>query len=115
MKNDSPKLGTQKGQNVQNFSEEQARAYFENLRWPNGPACVHCGSVNVYRVGRKDNFVSKSKDHRSHRTGLYECREKLCRQQFSVTVGTVMEDSHLSLAIWARAFHFMCASKKGVS
>jgi transposase-like protein len=93
---------TQKGQQVQNFTEDQARDYFEKLRWPNGPACVHCGSVNVYRL-----------QGTSTRAGLLECRD--CRQQFTVTVKSVMEDSHLPLATWARAFHFMCASKKGVS
>lgn len=93
---------TQKGQQVANFTEDQARDYFENLRWPNGPACVHCGSTNCYRLQGE-----------STRPGLLECRD--CRKQFSVTVGSVMEDTHLPLATWARAFHFMCASKKGVS
>src|SRR5258705_13780512 len=95
---------TQKGQQVQNFTEDQARAYFERLRWPNGPCCVHCGSVNVYRLKGK-----------STRPGLLECREPQCRKQFTVTVNSVMEDSHLPLATWARAFHFMCTSKKGIS
>jgi transposase-like protein len=93
---------TQKGQHVQNFTEDQARDYFERLRWPNGPGCVHCGSVNVYRLQGK-----------ATRPGLLECRD--CRQQFTVTVKSVMEDSHLPLATWARAFHFMCTSKKGMS
>ena len=93
---------TQKGQQVANLTEDQARDYFEKLRWPHGPGCVHCGSVNVYRVGGSN-----------HRPGLLECRD--CREQFTVTVGTVMEDTHLPLATWARAFHFMCASKKGMS
>lgn len=93
---------TQKGQNVVNFTEDQARDYFENLRWPNGPACVECGSVEVYKLKGK-----------STRPGLLKCRS--CKKQFTVTVGSVMEDSHLSLSTWARAFHFMCASKKGVS
>src|SRR5687767_325288 len=93
---------SQKGQNVPEFTEDQARAYFENLRWPNGPACVHCGSIEVYRVGGT-----------SHRPGLIECKD--CRKQFTVTVGSVMEDSHLSLPVWAKAFHLICSSKKGMS
>lgn len=93
---------TQKGQGVPNWTEDQARAYFEQRRWPHGPACVHCGSQNVYRVGGK-----------SHRPGLIECRD--CRKQFTVTVNTVMEDSHLPLSLWAKAFHFMTSSKKGMS
>jgi len=93
---------SQKGQEIPNWTEDQAREYFESRRWPNGPVCVHCGSINVYRVGGK-----------SHRKGLLECRD--CRDQFTVTVGTVMEDSHLPLATWARAFHFLTTSKKGFS
>lgn len=95
---------SQKGQKIQNFTEDQARDYFEKLRWPNGPVCPHCGSVNVYRLEGK-----------TARAGLLECREKECRKQFTVTVNSVLEDTHLPLATWARAFHLMCASKKGIS
>ena len=93
---------SQKGQAVPNWSEDQAREYFESRRWPNGPACVHCGSVNVYRMQGE-----------SFRPGLLRCRD--CEGQFSVTVGTVMEDSHLPLSVWAKAFHFMTTAKKGMS
>jgi transposase-like protein len=93
---------TQKGQEIPNFTEDEARAFFELQRWPTGPACVHCGSVNAHRL-----------QGQAHRAGLLECRD--CNKQFSVTVGTVMEDSHLPLAKWAIAFHLMAASKKGVS
>ncbi len=93
---------SQKGQAVPNYTEDQARTYFESRRWPNGPVCVHCGSVNVYRLGGQ-----------SQRPGLIECRD--CKGNFTVTVGTVMEDTHLSLATWAKAFHMMVSSKKGVS
>ena len=93
---------TQKGQEVPNWTEEQARDYFEARRWGGKPACVHCGSVNVYRMGGT-----------SGRDGLLECRD--CRKQFTVTVGTVLEDSHLPLVKWAMAFHLMCSSKKGIS
>jgi transposase-like protein len=93
---------SQKGQQVPNFTEDEARAYFEKLRWPGGPGCIHCGSANVYRVGGSN-----------HRPGLLECRD--CREQFTVTLGTVMEDTHLPLSTWAKAFHLICSSKKGMS
>lgn len=48
----------------------------------------------------------------AHREGAYQCNA--CREQFTVTVGTVMEDSHLPLSKWALAFHFMASSKKGI-
>jgi transposase-like protein len=93
---------SQKGQAVPNFTEDQARAYFERLRWPNGPVCPHCGSVQVYRLQGE-----------ATRAGLLKCRD--CKGQFTVTVDTVMEDSHLSLSVWAKAFHLMASSKKGMS
>jgi len=93
---------SQKGQQIPNLSEPQAIAFFESLRWPDGPACVHCGSVNVYRLQGE-----------STRPGLIECRD--CKGNFTVTVGTVMEDTHLKLSVWAKAFHMMASSKKGVS
>jgi transposase-like protein len=93
---------TQKGQQVLDFTEDEARAYFERLRWPEGPFCLGCGSVGVYRVGGT-----------AARPGLFECRD--CRNQFTVTTNSVMHDTHLPLATWAKAFHLMCSAKKGVS
>jgi transposase-like protein len=48
----------------------------------------------------------------AHRAGVYKCRS--CRQQFTVTVGTIFERSHIELRLWIMAFAIMCASKKGV-
>lgn len=93
---------SQKGQQVPDFTEDEAREFFESRRWPNGPGCLHCGSTNVYRVGGSN-----------HRPGLLKCRD--CQEQFTVTVGTVMEDTHLPLETWAKAFHLICSSKKGMS
>src|SRR3954452_5975768 len=95
-------LPTQKGQNVLNLSEDEARDYIEKLLWPTGPACRHCGSVNVYRM-----------QGTSCRPGLLRCRD--CKKQFTVTVGTIFEDSHLPLATWVKAIHLMSSAKKGVS
>jgi transposase-like protein len=93
---------SQKGQAVPNFTEDEAREFFEIRRWPNGVTCAHCDSANVYRLNGQ-----------STRPGLFECRD--CKGHFTVTVGTVMEDSHLSLSQWAKAFHLMASSKKGMS
>jgi transposase-like protein len=93
---------TQKGQHLPNLTEDQAREHVERLRWPNGPACPHCESANVYRMKGE-----------SIRDGLLACRD--CKGHFTVTVGTVMEDSHLPLSVWVRAFHLMASSKKGIS
>jgi len=50
---------------------------------------------------------------KSHRAGQFQCNA--CRTSFGVTLGTVMEGSHLPLHKWALAFRLMAFSKKGVS
>ena len=83
--------------------ENEARKHLENLRWPNGPVCPHCGETEK---------ITKLKG-KSHRPGLYQCNA--CRQHFTVTVGTLFEDSHIKLHKWLLAFHLMASSKKGIS
>jgi transposase-like protein len=83
--------------------ETKAREHFEEIRWPNGPFCPHCGETeHVYRLNGK-----------SHRPGLVHCNA--CNEAFTVTVGTVMERSHVPLNKWALAYRLMCSSKKGMS
>jgi transposase-like protein len=94
---------SQKGQQTPDMTEAEARAYVEKLLWPNGePTCRHCGSVNAYRM-----------QGRTCRPGLCRCRD--CQKQFTVTVGTIFEDSHLPLSTWVKAIHQMSSSKKGMS
>ena len=82
---------------------EAAREWLEKLLWPAGPICPHCGLVGAaYALHGK-----------KQRAGLYEC--KGCSQQFTVTVGTVCEHSHIPLHKWVLAFHLIVASKKGIS
>ena len=85
-------------------SEDAARAALEAVRWPKGPICPHCGSV--------DDQITKM-EGQAHRKGLYNC--KGCRKQFSVTVGTVYERSHIPLHKWLLATHLLAAGKKGTS
>ena len=94
---------------MQRFSTEAAaRDYFENLRWPNSPICPHCGNSDSARVYKVTPNAAKK-----IRAGLFKCAE--CGDQFTVTVGTVMEDSHIPLNKWLVAFYIMCASKTQVS
>ncbi len=94
---------------MQRFStEEAARTYFESLRWPNGPVCPHCGNAAAGRCWK----VTANKGKKI-RDGLYKCAE--CKEKFTVTIGTVMEDTHLPLNKWLIAFYMMCASKTQVS
>jgi transposase-like protein len=83
-------------------NEIAAREYLERIRWPQGPFCPHCGSVDATRLEGK-----------KHRAGLVQCND--CRQQFTVTVGTVFERSKVPLFKWLLVNHLMCASKKGIS
>ena len=50
---------------------------------------------------------------RNHGDGLYKC--SACREPFTVTIGTIFEDSHIPLHKWLLAIHLMCSSKKGIS
>lgn len=82
--------------------EDKAREYLEALRWPHGPVCPHCGSVEgAYAI------------QTARRAGLYKCKD--CRKQFTVTVGTVFERSKIPLTKWLMATYLMCSSKKGIS
>jgi transposase-like protein len=84
------------------LDDNQARTYLENIRWPNGPRCPHCDSDNCTRLNGE-----------AHRPGTIQCNG--CRQQFTVTVASVMESSKIPLVKWVMAFHLLCSSKKGFS
>lgn len=89
-------------------NEDEARRYLERLRWPHGPLCPHCGAVDGhYPIKPKEGSKSPV------RKGVWKCSR--CRKQFSVTVGTVFESSHIPLHKWLLATYLMCASKKGMS
>ncbi len=84
--------------------EDAARAHLESLLWPHGPACPRCGVM--------EDRITKLQGA-STRPGVYKCKD--CRKPFSVTVGTVMERSHVPLSKWVLAAHFLASSKKGMS
>jgi len=84
---------------------DKARKYLEAQRWPDGPVCPHCGNCDQDKItGLKG---------KAHRQGVYQCNE--CREQFTVTVGSIMERSKIPLNKWLMAMHLMSASKKGMS
>src|SRR5262245_28148620 len=84
---------------------DAAREHLEALRWPDGPVCPHCGTLEA--------ATKLQPTTNSTRKGVYKC--KACRKPFSVTVGTVFERSHIPLHKWLLANHLLCSSKKGVS
>jgi transposase-like protein len=77
-----------------------ARKHLEALRWPDSAECPHCGLINATAVT-------------GGREGLYQCNS--CREQFTVTVGTVFERSKIALNKWLLCNHLLCAGKKGMS
>ncbi len=90
---------------------DKARDFLEAKRWPEGPICHHCGVIGEAYKLTQDLENKKAKGH--GRKGLYKCAG--CGEQFTVTVGTIMENSHIPLHKWLLAFHLLCASKKGMS
>jgi transposase-like protein len=88
--------------------KDEARVYLESLRWPNGPVCPHCGAVDGHYA-----IHPKAESKKPTRKGVWKCSK--CRKEFSVTVGTVFESSHIPLNKWMLADYLMCASKKGMS
>lgn len=86
--------------------ETAAVEFLEKQRWGDCPCCVHCGSVAVYKM-------TDAKTGGRNKRYLWRCRD--CKQQYTVRVGTVYEESRLPLKHWCYAFWRACTSKKGVA
>lgn len=82
-------------------TDEKCRLYLEEQRWGNTPACPFCGSTNVCRF---QNNPKKLK-----------CREKECRKKFTVTVGTIYENTKIPLTKWFLASYILTNHSKGIS
>lgn len=95
------------------LTEASARELLERMRWPNGIVCPldTCGGSGAYRIEAKGKTLKSGRvvGPRS----LYKC--KACKRQFSVTKGTIFEDSKIPLRSWLTVMYRMCSSKKGVS
>jgi transposase-like protein len=85
--------------------ERTAVEFMERQRWGDSPACPRCGDLDVAQM----------KSKRGERNARYLWRCHGCKQQFTVRVGTIMEDSPIPLRHWCYAFWAACAGKKGVS
>ena len=79
-------------------TEEACREYLFELRWTNGYECPKCGCREYYLISTRNKYQCKS-----------------CRYQASVTVGTVMDRSHLSLRTWLLAIYLIARDKRGYS
>lgn len=86
--------------------EEAAFAFLEELVWPNGTECPHCGVVgSAYKIA--------ANPAKRVRYGLWKCKD--CRKQFTCKVGTVFEHARLPLHKALQAAYLLCSSKKGIS
>ncbi|MCK9400773.1 MAG: IS1595 family transposase [Bacteroidales bacterium] len=78
--------------------EDICRNYLANLRWNGNPICPHCGHDKAYEYQNGK---------------LYKCAK--CRQQFTVKVGTIFEDSKIPLKKWFTTVYLLTSHKKGIS
>ena len=84
----------------QRFPDERACAdYLIETRWPDGFVCPACGSNKAWALETKA-FV-------------HECAR--CHKQTSVTAGTLMHGSKLSLTVWFWAAYLMATHSNGIS
>ncbi len=81
-------------------NEEKCREYLEQQRWNGTPACPFCGSINVCRFPNGK---------------IFKCREKQCRNKFSVTVGSIYENTKIPLTKWFLATYILSVHSKGIS
>jgi transposase-like protein len=95
-------------------TEADAYAYMESLRWPDGPVCPHCGSLE------RHYFLKPTAGKaRATRTGnpterrVWKC--KTCRKQFSVLTGTIFHGTKVELRTWLFVVFEMCANKNGIA
>ena len=82
--------------------EAAAIKWIEDLRWPNGPFCPDCGSINV-QSGIK------------HKTMTHRCRDCPSRPMFSMRKGTIMEGTKLPYRVWAIGIYLFTTNIKGMS
>jgi transposase-like protein len=89
-------------------TDDKARKHLESVIWKNGVVCPHCKCNDQNKFGLiKPNADAKT------RAGLRWCSN--CKTKFTVTIGTIFEDSHIPLRKWLIAWYMLCSSKKGIS
>jgi transposase-like protein len=89
-------------------TDDKARAHLENMIWKNGIVCPKCKCNDQTKFSDiKPNAAAKT------RAGLRWCAN--CKDKFTVTIGTIFEDSHIPLKTWLVAYYLICSSKKGIS
>ncbi len=91
--------------------EASAFEMVESVVWPSGPVCPHCGeSERIYRLNGVRTRPSRKNPEGVLRHGLRKCGA--CRKQFTVRVGTLLQDSHIPVHIWLKAFLLFSSQKR---
>ena len=94
---------------AQEYSDDdKARELLERMLWPDGAVCPHCKNHKEKAI-----YTLKPKEGSKTRKGVHKCGA--CRKQFTVTVGTIFEDSHIPISKWLMAIFILCSSKKSIS
>ena len=88
--------------NQQFPNEATCRHYLEQVIWPEGRSCPHCGGQKSWPI------ISGTV-----RIGLYECAA--CSLQFTVTTKTPLHSTKLPLRTWLLALFCILNSSKGIS
>jgi transposase-like protein len=96
------------------FSDDgEAYKALEAIRWPNGPICPHCGTIGEAVYLEPKNGGRKTNKGKVSLRRVWKC--KACKKQFSVTVGTIFERSHIPIHKWLMAIYLMSSAKNGIS
>src|ERR1700712_188106 len=78
--------------------EKTCVQYLAESRWGDTPSCPHCGNVGAYVTNRG-----------------FKCKAKECHKKFTVTTGTILENTKISLRYWFATIYLATAHKKGIS
>jgi transposase-like protein len=89
-------------------TDAKARAHLEKMIWKDGIVCPHCQCKDQTKF-----WNIAANPAKKIRPGLRQCAN--CKGQFTVTVGTVFEDSKIPLHKWLIAYYLICSSKKGIA
>ncbi len=85
--------------------EAAAFEHLEEVLWRGEPVCPHCGTINN----------ATKLQGQATRVGVWKCKDRHCRKQFTAKVGTVFENGRIPLNKMLQAVHLMVSSKKGIS
>jgi len=78
--------------------EGDARTLLTQMRWRGVPTCPHCKCTKIYSLSDKKSYLCKD-----------------CNKQFTVTKGTIFENSNVPLRKWLIALFLAISNKKGIT